>query len=120
MTISPFSDSIILAMKMSFRNGIFFGILIGVASAFLYTPKSGKEIREELKDKLESVPFHFMNFLESLLDLGISVLDFAKDAFYEQNQIFSNAISSGVNAAKEKASELKAATGGHSLKKDLN
>lgn len=94
-------------MKLSLKNGLLIGLLIGLASAVLYTPKSGKELREELKDKVNNVPFHFFNFLESLIDLTLSVLDFAKSAFQEQREKLSSALSAGIAAARIKAEELK-------------
>ena len=94
-------------MKLSLKHGLFLGLIIGVASALLYAPKTGKEIRAELKDKLNNVPYHFFNLLESLIDLTVSVLDFAKVAFHEQQEKLSRAFVSGINAAKEKTDELK-------------
>lgn len=94
-------------MKLSLKSGLLIGVLVGIASALLYAPKSGKELREELKDKLNSVPYHFFNLLESLVDLTVSILDFAKEAFQEQSEKLSKAISSGISAAKEKSDELK-------------
>ncbi len=94
-------------MKMSLKKGLFLGLLIGVVAALLYAPKTGKELREELKGKVEAVPNKFFDFLESLIDLTMSVLDFAKAAFKEQSYRFSRAFESGVNAAKEKSDELK-------------
>ena len=94
-------------MKLSLKHGLFLGLIIGVASALLYAPKTGKEIRAELKDKLNNVPYHFFNLLESLIDLTVSVLDFAKVAFHEQQEKLSRAFVSGINASKEKTDELK-------------
>ena len=94
-------------MRLSLKRGLFLGLLVGVASAFLYAPKSGKELREDLKEKASNVPYHFLNLLESLVDLVVSVLDFAKIAFQEQSERLSKAVSSGINAAKEKSDELK-------------
>ena len=94
-------------MKLSLKNGLFLGLLIGAISALLYAPKTGKELREELKGKVDAVPNSFFNFLESLIDLAISVLDFAKSAFKEQSYKFSKAFDSGISAAKEKSEELK-------------
>ena len=98
---------IINAMKLTLKRGLILGLLIGVASALLYAPKTGKELREELKEKVDAVPKNFFNFLESLIDLAVSVLDFAKSAFKEQSYRFSKAFESGVSAAKEKSDELK-------------
>lgn len=94
-------------MKLSFKNGIFLGLIFGIGAALLCAPKSGKELREELKGKVQAVPFHFLNFLESLIDLTVSVLDFAKDSFKEQGYNLSRAFEYGVNAAKEKNREMK-------------
>lgn len=94
-------------MKLSVKNGLFFGLLIGVIAALLYAPKPGKELRCELKEKIETVPKHFLSFLESLVDLMVSVLDFGMSAFQEQGTKLSKAVSTGVSAAKEKATELK-------------
>lgn len=94
-------------MRLSVKNGLFFGLLVGVVSAFLYAPKPGKELREELKDKVNSIPRNFLNLLESLVDLALSLLDFAKVAFSEQSERISKAVSTGINAAREKTEELK-------------
>ena len=94
-------------MKMTLKRGLLLGLLIGVASAFLYAPKTGKELREELKDKINNVPYHFFNLLESIVDLAVSVLDFAKESFQEQQHRLSKAVNAGINAAKEKTTELK-------------
>lgn len=97
-------------MKLSFKNGILLGLIVGIGSALLCAPKSGKELREELKEKLQAVPYHFLNFVESLIDLTVSVLDFAKDSFKEQGHKISKAFEHGVNAAKEKTKEMKSFT----------
>lgn len=94
-------------MKISLKTGLVLGFIVGVASALMYTPKSGKEIREELKDKVSNVPYYFFNFLESLIDLTVSVLDFAKASFKEQRQRLYQAVASGISAAKEKTDELR-------------
>ncbi len=100
-------DAIMFSMKMSLKNGLFLGLLLGVASAFLYAPKTGKELREELKDKLNNVPYHFFNLVESIVDLAASVLDFAKESFNEQKHRLSKAVEAGVSVAKEKTTELR-------------
>lgn len=92
---------------MRFRDGLFLGLLIGVASALLYAPKKGKEVRSEVKDKLTNVPKHFFGLVESILDLTISVLEFTRESFQEQKEHLTSAVSSGINAAKEKTEELK-------------
>ena len=97
-------------MRLSLKHGLFLGLIIGISSAFLYAPKTGKELREELKEKASSVPYHFLNLLESLVDLVVSVLDFAKIAFREQSEKLSNAVSSGLAAAREKTQELQGLT----------
>ena len=104
-------------MKMSLKNGLLLGLIIGIGSAILCAPKSGKELREDLKKKVEAVPYHFLNFLESVVDLALSVLDFAKESFKEQGYKISKAVEQGVNAAKEKSKELKsfATSAGHSI-----
>ncbi len=94
-------------MKLSIKNGLFLGLIIGVVSALLYAPKPGKELREDLKEKIDSIPDHFFNLLESLVDLVTSVMDFAMSAFQEQKERLSKAVYTGVNVAKEKAQELK-------------
>lgn len=94
-------------MRLSLKHGLFFGLVVGIVSALLCAPKTGKELREELKEKASSVPMQFLNFLESLVDLVISILDFAKVAFQEQGERLSKAVSYGLTAAKEKSDELK-------------
>ncbi len=99
-------------MKLTLKNGLIFGLLVGIASAFLYAPKTGKEMREELKDKTDSITQHFLNLLESLVDLTVSVLDFFKVAVSEQGEKVSKALSTGISAAREKTEELKKFTTG--------
>ena len=94
-------------MKLSLKNGLLLGLLIGAVSALLYAPKAGRELREELKEKVDAVPNNFFTLLESLIDLTISVLDFAKSAFKEQGSKFSKAFESGMSAAREKSEELR-------------
>ena len=94
-------------MKLSLKHGLLIGLILGIASALLYAPKTGKELRSELKGKVDAVPKNFFNLLESLIDLTVSVLDFAKDAFKEQGYKFSKAVELGLSTAKEKSEELK-------------
>lgn len=93
-------------MKLSLKHGLLIGLAIGIASAFLYAPKTGKELRGELKEKASSLPKQFLGLLESLVDLVIAVLDFSKVTFEEQSGRISHAVSSGINAAKGKTEEL--------------
>lgn len=94
-------------MKLSLKHGLFLGLLVGITSAILYAPKTGKELREDLREKASDIPYHFLNLLESLVDLTMSILDFAKHAFQEQSEKLSKAVYSGINAAKEKSEELQ-------------
>lgn len=94
-------------MRLSLKSGLIIGLLVGIVSAFLYAPKSGKELREELKGKLDIVPTNFFAFLESVVDLLVSVLDFLKVSFQEQREKITHALGSGIIAAKEKSEELK-------------
>ncbi|MBI1857705.1 MAG: YtxH domain-containing protein [Candidatus Melainabacteria bacterium] len=95
---------------MKFKDGLLLGVILGLGSALLYTPKPGEEVREEVREKLDSVPRHFFNLLESLIDLSISVLDFSKGAFEGQGERLSKAVSSGIDAAREKSEELRKMT----------
>jgi gas vesicle protein len=94
-------------MKLSVKNGLFWGLLLGIIAALLYAPKSGKELRADLKEKIDSVPKNISSLFESIVDLIVSVIDFALDACEEQGSKISQAVSTGVSAAKDKASELK-------------
>ncbi len=94
-------------MKLSVKNGLFLGLLLGGVAALLYAPKPGKELRAELKEKINLVPEHFSNLVESIVDLVVSVIDFGVEACEEQGEKISHAVSSGVCAAKNKAAELK-------------
>lgn len=97
-------------MRLSLKNGLIFGFLLGIASAFLYAPKPGKELREELKEKLDVVPTTFFAFLESIVDLVVSIVDFLKISFQEQREKLTHAVESGIQAAKGKSEELQKLT----------
>ena len=94
-------------MKLTLKHGLFFGFLIGVISALLYAPKAGKELRAELKDKASTVPEHFFSFMESLVDLIVSIMDFTLKAVEEQKDKLSKAVETGLHVAKDKSNELK-------------
>ena len=94
-------------MRLSLKSGLVVGFLLGAVSAFLYAPKTGKELREELREKIDAVPYHFFNLMESVVDLSLSVLDFAKESFGEHSYKFSKAVESGIAACKEKSKEMK-------------
>lgn len=100
---------------MKLKNGLLIGLIIGIGAALLYAPKSGKEVRKEVQDKLNNIPQHFFGLLESIIDLSVSVLDFARESFKEQKERLSNAMSKGLDAAKDKTEEFrKFATSGKS------
>ena len=94
-------------MKLTLKRGLVLGVLVGIASAFLYAPKPGKELRAELRGRLNLVPKRLLDLLESIVDLTYSVFDFAKATIDEQGEKISCAVTSGLTAAKEKSEELK-------------
>lgn len=94
-------------MKLSLKNGLLFGLLVGIGSALFYAPRPGKELRAELSQKAGTIPQQCLNLLESLVDLVVSILDFAVVAFQEQGDKLSRAMSNGICVAKEKSDELK-------------
>ncbi len=92
---------------MKMKDGLTLGFILGAITALLCAPKSGKELRKELKGKVNIVPKNFYTLMESVVDLSASVLDFAKDSFKEQSERFSEAVHKGLDVAKEKSDELK-------------
>ena len=40
---------------ISFLNGVFIGAIVGALLALLLTPKSGRDLREELKREVEDI-----------------------------------------------------------------
>jgi len=40
---------------ISFLNGVFIGVIAGALLALLLTPKSGRDLREELKREVEDI-----------------------------------------------------------------
>ncbi len=55
--------------KDSVLAGILFGLVSGAIFTLLYTPKTGKELREDLKAKANDLPHEVNNLLGDIKDL---------------------------------------------------
>jgi gas vesicle protein len=82
--------------------GVILGIVAGVASAMLYTPKKGSEVRDELKSKLNEVPSEVDKLLKDIRELYHKSVELVIGASKEQCNKLSDALGDAENAVKAK------------------
>ncbi|MBS4761632.1 YtxH domain-containing protein [Carnobacteriaceae bacterium zg-ZUI252] len=66
-------------MCKKFVPGLIVGALVGAGIALLVTPKSGKELREDLLDKSEDLKAIALDYMELLTVKGEELLTATKD-----------------------------------------
>ncbi|MBY0356790.1 MAG: YtxH domain-containing protein [Candidatus Obscuribacterales bacterium] len=90
----------------SWLVGLFFGALGGVTIALLTAPKSGKELRGELREGAKAIPERASELLDDTLDLYASGVNYAQVAVEEQTMRVKKAVAAGKLAAAKKREEL--------------
>ncbi len=95
--------------------GLLFGLISGAIFALLYTPKSGRELREDLKAKTEDLPTevnNLLNDIRELYDKSCNVLTSLskeqygklKDALGETQKVIKNKLNTNGSAPQEAVS----------------
>lgn len=87
-----------------------FGLLLGTAGgvtfALLTAPKSGKELRGQLRERAKAIPERASELLDDTLDLYASGINQAQIAVEDQTMRVKRAVAAGKMAAAKKREEL--------------
>lgn len=89
-------------------TGILLGIITGVVTAMLYTPKPGKEIRDNLQDKIDELPEEANKFLGEIKDLYNKSVELLIGASKEQCNRLSEALTEAEKTVKSKMGKIDA------------
>ena len=87
----------------SVLSGLFWGLIAGAAFTLLYTPKSGKELREDLKHKVDELPDEVDKLLSDIRDLYNKSSEMVISMGKEQCDKLKEALSEAEKAIKSKA-----------------
>jgi gas vesicle protein len=79
------------------------GLGIGVAAAFLFTPKSGQDSRQYLRNKADEGADYLKKQAQQVADSTADVLDRAAKAVRHQKENVEAAVDAGRNAYREAA-----------------
>ena len=86
--------------------GLFLGAVGGATVALLTAPKSGREMRGELKESAKALPERASELMDDTLDLYASGVNYAQLAVEEQTMRVKRAVQAGKLAAAKKREEL--------------
>lgn len=86
--------------------GLLLGAAGGVTLGLLTAPKSGKELRGELKESARTLPDRASELMDDTLDLYASGVNYAQLAVEEQTMRVKRAVQAGKLAAAKKREEL--------------
>ncbi|MBX9688999.1 MAG: YtxH domain-containing protein [Candidatus Obscuribacterales bacterium] len=86
--------------------GLLIGAAGGVTLGLLTAPKSGKELRGELKEGAMNLPDRCSELMDDTLDLYASGVNYAQLAVEEQTMRVKRAVAAGKLAAAKKREEL--------------
>jgi gas vesicle protein len=86
--------------------GLFIGAIGGVTVGLLVAPKSGKELRGDLKENARNIPERASELMDDTLDLYASGVNYAQLAVEEQTMRVKRAVAAGKLAAAKKREEL--------------
>ena len=91
---------------VSFGIGLIFGVLAGVAAGVLYSPKPGKEMREDLKNTMTTIAKDINPEIKHAQNVNEVVENF-RYAMEKQLGKIQEAIKAGKMAAAKKREELE-------------
>jgi len=86
--------------------GLFIGAIGGVTVGLLTAPKSGKELRGDLREGAMALPERASELMDDTLDLYASGVNYAQLAVEEQTMRVKRAVQAGKLAAAKKREEL--------------
>ena len=94
----------------SLLAGLLFGLVSGVIFTLLYTPKTGREVREDLKSRANGLPREMDNLLLDIKDLYNRTSDIFKTMSKEQCAKFTDAIQETRQTIKNKLNDTLSKT----------
>jgi gas vesicle protein len=86
--------------------GFLVGAIGGVTVGLMVAPKSGKELRTELKENARALPERASEIMDDTLDLYASGINYAQLAVEDQTMRVKRAVAAGKLAAAKKREEL--------------
>lgn len=87
--------------------GLLLGLAGGATLAVLFAPKSGSEIRGQLKDTAADLPDRMSELVDDSLDLYASGVNYLQLVMEEQTMRLRRAVAAGKLAAAKKREELE-------------
>jgi gas vesicle protein len=91
----------------SWLLGLFLGALGGATIAVLYAPKSGSQMRDELKESAKELPERLTEFVDDSLDLYATAVNYLQLAIEEQGLRIKKTVAASKLAAAKKREELE-------------
>lgn len=82
------------------------GAAIGSGLALLFAPKTGKEVREQIRDLTEDAVDKIKEYARDAQDKIISTYDSGKDLVMEKKSIITSAIEAGKEAMEKEKERL--------------
>lgn len=87
--------------------GLFVGAAGGATVAFLVAPKSGNEVRGEIRKTAQDMPEKMGEIVDDSLDLYASTLNYCQLLVEEQTSRMKRAVAAGKLAAAKKREEIE-------------
>ncbi len=85
------------------------GAAVGAGIALLYAPKTGRELRESIRDLTDDAVDKIKEYTKEAQEKVKSTLEEGKDIFMEKKTIISSAIEAGKEAMEKERERLKGA-----------
>jgi gas vesicle protein len=92
---------------LSFGVGMLLGMGIGAVLGLLLTPKSGQQMRSDIRSMANELPSNVNQNLDNTKDRAMSLIDKTKYNFEKQVKQIDDAIRAGKMAAAKKREELE-------------
>ncbi|MDX1920349.1 MAG: YtxH domain-containing protein [Candidatus Caenarcaniphilales bacterium] len=83
-------------------TGLLLGVIAGVVTTMLYTPKPGKEVRNDIQGKIDELPDEANKLLDDIRDLYNKSAELLISVSKEQCSRLSNALNEAEKTVKSK------------------
>jgi gas vesicle protein len=92
---------------LSFGIGVLLGMGVGAAIGILIAPKSGEDMRSDLRDMAKNMPGNVNLNMDDTKDKAMNFIDKTRFGFEKQIKEIDDAIKAGKMAAAKKREELE-------------